>query len=497
MGDAQWYVDYTNNKCIRNCSPDNLFDPSSPLDLYTDTDYSYECGGLKPASDASWADIADCCSNRLASLQPTYCAYRSEGGSDSPPNPAVYPGTGKWYADAGNSLCVQDYPVDAAQPTYGGTVTAASTKLYTSAADCCSTSLPWVSECATRSSKGQGVPTDIYWASPDGCRMDCNNDVNCAPAPTSAKLYQTANDCCTEANPWVNLDYCVSRADPAFDESDSATTGSNLWFVDYEDGVCRKDCYPSSADPECEWADNGSMTFYSTSTDCCSGALGSQNQYACVEASDNGETINSVATNKWYVTSDSDQPCAEDCATSPATPCGGVIAKTGAKLYDSAAECCEQAYAWVDNDLCEKLSLNAAGATYTNKWYVSYSDDGKYLQISVVIVIHLIRPLTEYCCLFLSSACQKDCDPTAGSPPNPACHGTPDDISTPLYTTVEACCAARLGWINADTCKTSSETGASPSSTDSPGSGAWRKNDSWSYCVLGKFVIHPILCWST
>ena len=116
-----------------------------------------------------------------------------------------------------------------------------------------------------------------------------------------------------------------------------------------------------------------------------------------------------------------------------------------------------------------------------------------------MILNHLIRPLTEYCCLFLSlSACQQDCDPAAAANANnKACNGTPDDISTPLYTTVEACCAARLGWINADTCKTSSETGASSSSTDSPGSGAWRKNDAWSSCVLGKFVIHPILCCST
>ena len=455
-GDAEWYVDYTNNKCIRNCSPDNLFDPNSDTDKYTDTAYSYECGGLKPASDDSWTDIDDCCSNRLTSLQPTYCAYRSELGSSPAPTPA-YPGTGKWYADAGNSLCVQDYPVNAAQPTYGGTVTAASTKLYTTAADCCSTSLSWVSGCATRSSAGQGVPTNIFWASPDGCRMDCTGSPNCATAPTSAKLYQTAAECCAKANSWVNKDFCEKRAVSTFDESASTSSGTDLWFVDYEDGVCRKDCYPAGGSSPCDWADNGSMTFYSTSIDCCKGALGSQNQYACVEASDKGKTINTVATDKWYVKSDSDQPCAQDCATGGSnTACGGVIAKTGAKLYDSETECCQQAYAWVDNDLCEKLSLNVAGNTYTNNWYVSYSDN----------------------------ACQQDCDPTAGSPPNPACHGTPSDISTPLYTTPEACCAAKLSWINAGTCKTSSETGASPSSTDSPGAGAWRKNDAWSSCVL-------------
>ena len=112
-----------------------------------------------------------------------------------------------------------------------------------------------------------------------------------------------------------------------------------------------------------------------------------------------------------------------------------------------------------------------------------------------MIVNHLIRPLTEYCCLFLSlSACQQDCDPAAGSPPNPACHGTPDDISTTLFATPEACCAAKLGWIDDDVCKDASLTGAGPTATDSPGTGEWRKNDAWSYCVLGKFVVHP--CWS-
>merc|ERR1719409_1080430 len=57
-------------------------------------------------------------------------------------------------------------------------------------------------------------------------------------------------------------------------------------------------------------------------------------------------------------------------------------------------------------------------------------------------------------------------------------------ISTTLFATPEACCAAKLGWIDDDVCKDASLTGAGPTATDSPGTGQWRKNDAWSYCVL-------------
>ena len=65
-----------------------------------------------------------------------------------------------------------------------------------------------------------------------------------------------------------------------------------------------------------------------------------------------------------------------------------------------------------------------------------------------------------------------------------------------MYASASACCAAKLSWIPKETCETASTTGVDPTDSDSPGTGAWRKNDSWSYCVLGEFVILLISCCS-
>ena len=65
-----------------------------------------------------------------------------------------------------------------------------------------------------------------------------------------------------------------------------------------------------------------------------------------------------------------------------------------------------------------------------------------------------------------------------------------------MFTSASACCAAKLSWITKETCETASITGVDPTDSDSPGTGAWRKNDSWSYCVLGEFVILQISCCS-
>ncbi len=80
--------------------------------------------------------------------------------------------------------------------------------------------------------------------------------------------------------------------------------------------------------------------------------------------------------------------------------------------------------------------------------------------------------------------CKKDC--TDGT--DPACDGRPDDTTTPMFATADLCCAAKLNWIDKDTCVTSSNTGVDPTDSDSPGKGEWRKNSSWSACVLGEFV---------
>lgn len=89
----------------------------------------------------------------------------------------------------------------------------------------------------------------------------------------------------------------------------------------------------------------------------------------------------------------------------------------------------------------------------------------------------------------ISTACHQDCDPTAGGAAA-SCKGSPDDLSTPLYAD-EATCCARMGWVDAGTCEANSLAGTSSSSAaeSGPGTGEWRKNDGYSQCVLGEFVI--------
>jgi len=469
MGDASWYGDQTDQKCVRNCDTLNLFDPASTnsLSLHSFADdpagssnTEYECGGLRPEwLDQDYVDEDVCCENVFTSLQEDFCAYKSTTGSAPAPTPA-YTGTYEWYVDGSNSICKQDCVVGSVTPTSspatsascGGTIEASSVSLYTSEADCCSAQLAWLPSagCEARSIAGENNPTDLFWASSDGCREDCTGSTNCESAPSSAKLYSDAEECCKKANNWLDLEWCETRAARDFS---STSTGTGQWFVDYEDGVCHKDCGNSS--PECELATSGSLNFFSSASDCCKGSLGSVDQDACVQGSTQGLTISTVPTNKWYVASGgsgSDQPCKEDCETSGSAPsCGGIVAKNGIRLYDSASDCCKQAYSWVDSDLCEKQSGNAD--QHTLKWYVDYG----------------------------ANVCKLDCEVDST---NPECDGYPEEQSTKMFTSASACCAAKLSWITKETCETASITGVDPTDSDSPGTGAWRKNDSWSYCVL-------------
>jgi hypothetical protein len=201
----------------------------------------YECGGFNSWSgQATYATIAACCSAAFGSQQPAYCAHQSQTGSKSPPDPYLgtsVPGSTteeKWYADSSNSICKQDCPVGTAQQC-GGTIKDASTDLYSDAATCCRNALPWIDRtgCTTRSTNGEGQPTDLYWYSQEGCREDCSgtSQPNCASAPSTVKLYPDAETCCKNANSWLNLEWCKTRADPDFDPSKVSSTGSNLWCL--------------------------------------------------------------------------------------------------------------------------------------------------------------------------------------------------------------------------------------------------------------------------
>ena len=96
--------------------------------------------------------------------------------------------------------------------------------------------------------------------------------------------------------------------------------------------------------------------------------------------------------------------------------------------------------------------------------------------------------LTPESSVYISTtACHQDCAVGGAD----SCKGSPSDLSTPLYADTTTCCA-RLGWVEANTCAANSAAGTSSSSSaadSGPGTSQWKKNDGYSKCVLGEFVI--------
>lgn len=485
----------------------NLFQPTALTTEWTGSVggsifQSYECGGLlsyPTPTQAVYSDASSCCKDVYGDQNNDYCTFQSTEGLAPAPTPP-YTGTDKWYADSGKGICVPDCPTgsDLGGVPCGGIVKDAFTTLYADSAACCTGSALGSDAftCEARSDAGAGVATEKYFAGADGCYNDCTGDPNCKTAPASSTLYATALACCQKHFSWLKQEYCTTRADSEFVTSADTPGGTNLWYVDYQNGVCKQDCFDTGSAPECKYSSSGglSLGWYSTAADCCKNKLPSVGD-VCTKASTDGTALDNTATDKWYVTGNYDQPCAKDCAVNLGdTGCGGIKAKNGDALYADAATCCSTAFSWVDKARCEALSADPKGpGAYTNKWYVSYQDNSKYCDMSFVKrLIICTKPHcanTRIICLPLT-ACHQDCDPTADGAAA-SCKGGPDDLSTPLYADETLCCA-RMGWVKAATCKANSAAGTSSSSSaavSGPGLGQWRKNDGYSKCVLGEFVI--------
>jgi hypothetical protein len=403
---------------------DNLFQPSALTTLWSgsvggSTFQSYECGGLLSYQGQSvYSDAASCCGDAFGDQNNDYCTFQSTQGLAPAPAPE-YAGTLEWYGDSAAGICVPDCPSgsfldSAATPAVfasasggtapyrpcGGIIKDAFTKLYADSAACCTGSSvgPDAFTCGARSDVGDGVATGKFFAGADGCYSDCTGNPNCKTAPASSTLYATASECCQKHFSWLKEDYCTTRAAPTFSTSAAAPGGTDLWYVDYQNGVCKKDCLNTVANPQCEYSTSGglSLGWYGSAADCCTNKLPSVGD-VCAQASAAGTALDNTATNKWYVTGNYDQPCAKDCAVATGSPeCGGIKAKNGDAFYVDAATCCSTAFSWVDSDLCEALSGDPDA--HTDKWYVSYQDNSKYCDMS--FVKHLIICTKSHCANF-------------------------------------------------------------------------------------------------
>lgn len=221
--------------------------------------------------------------------------------------------------------------------------------------------------------------------------------------------------------------------------------------------------------------------FESTKDACC-------DRYYGWRAADckGGVATTLTGTNKFYPTWGTDEHrCARDCATSSGNAaCGGILGSgTGQSTYDTATECCNARYSWLEKDYCIAVS-NGQVWTGTQKFYLDSTENicvqdcdgsapcGGIIEQSWVGLYDTI----ELCCSNALSSldptyCAAQSNPSVtntnkwfveGSICKKDCAGTGDECASPsswdkLYDNAEACCQGKLSWVQEDFCKTRSD----------------------------------------
>lgn len=422
-GTKDYYALWTDNppRCAADC-PTSSGDPA--------------CGGLLgPGQAASFGTSEACCAQHFGYLRSEYCVAISGGGQ--------YGGTGKYYLDSSENICVQD--CEGIAPC-GGIMTQSWVSLYDTIADCCSNKLPNLDSDFCESQSDPAIAATNKWFV-DGnlCKKDCAGTGSECGSYTWGLLYDTAAACCTGGLAWVNDDYCASRSDPATNGVNGQAY-TNLWFVDYSQTLCVKDCGTAS-DPACgdigDANQAASTTLYDTAASCCSTKLGWIDSTSCAASSIAG-AASETGTNQWYPDYSTAKRCVQDCPTSSGPPaCGGVAPNNGGvPKYATVASCCSERFGWYNQDLCVALSeAGPSGTASTNKWYVDYD----------------------------AEVCVQDCPDGLGL----SCSGNPSSLSEPLYDAPADCCSAKLGYIDGATCASRSMNGGAAPTV---GSNQWYPN---------------------
>eukprot|EP00579_Thalassiosira_antarctica_P012236 CAMPEP_0201921378 /NCGR_PEP_ID=MMETSP0903-20130614/9718_1 /ASSEMBLY_ACC=CAM_ASM_000552 /TAXON_ID=420261 /ORGANISM="Thalassiosira antarctica, Strain CCMP982" /LENGTH=702 /DNA_ID=CAMNT_0048458327 /DNA_START=84 /DNA_END=2192 /DNA_ORIENTATION=+ len=431
-GTGDFYVDWNSSprRCVKDCPTSN----GAP------------CGGLLgPGSGrVNHHNSADCCADALASIKQDYCVAVSEGGT--------WGGGGDYYLDTSENICVQD--CGGAAPC-GGIVTQSYITTYPTIELCCSSKLPSLdSAFCVAQSNPDSTGTNLWFVDRMVCKKDCvGSGDECGRASRYDILHDTAAECCSKMLNWMpSPEYCESRSDPDTYGVPSGSKSTGLWFVNYADNVCNKDCDSASTDAACaDLSDGSSVNLYDTSLECCNSKLNWIDSSTCDTVSTSGAAAASTGTNKWYADFSSSKRCVMDCAKGSENPaCGGIVANSaGESFYPDVVQCCSKKFQWYQKDLCKALSEVGAGQdAATNLWYVKYG----------------------------SNMCVQDC-PTGGAV---SCGGNPSSFSEPMYTTAALCCAAKLNWLNQDQCDNMSTNGAS---SPTVGSDLWYADYNGKKCA--------------
>eukprot|EP00804_Cyclotella_cryptica_P028907 CCRYP_008477-RA/>CCRYP_008477-RA protein AED:0.15 eAED:0.15 QI:1290/1/0.5/1/1/1/2/0/392 len=345
-------------------------------------------------------------------------------------------------------VCNKDCAADTSVPECTPLVDKSAT-LFDTVELCCTGKLGWIDAtlCKTVSTGGVAAAnngTEKYYAdysnSPPRCAKDCDTAGNpeCGGVLSNVggvQMFDTVAACCSAKFGWMSSALCASF---------TTSAPTNKWYVDYQTNSCKQDC-PVAANSPCGGAPTDySMQLFDDAATCCSTKLGWVQADTCTTTSETG-TASTTGTLKFYVDY-TVGTCKKDCPVSDTSPeCGGVLTNSvGETLFPTAAACCSAKFGWIDTDLCEAMVTKG----YTDKYYVSYSDN----------------------------ACKRDCKTTS----SPECGGNPTDLATQLFTTAAECCSKKLSWVNSASCITKSETGSEAAAT---GSLKWYVDWSISKCV--------------
>lgn len=315
VGTNKYYPAWTEStpRCASDCAPAS----DAP-----------QCGGiLGPGVGVTYNDPATCCAAHFASQQPDYCAALA--------------------LDQSEHICVRD--CDGPAPC-GGVAKQLWVELFDTIAECCSTKLPLLDpDFCVALSDPENSATNKWFVdgNGNGCSKDCEGSgPECGSYSGWGTLYNDAASCCSSGLAWMSEEYCKSRSDPDSYGVPVGEESTGLFYVDYSNSYCVKDC-TTSEDPTCQdLGNNGqSIDLYSVGAQCCSAKLSWNDNDSCAQASLAGSAAEATGTNKWYADYASRKRCVVDCPTTDENPnSGGVASGGGVSKYDTVAQCCEEKF---------------------------------------------------------------------------------------------------------------------------------------------------------
>lgn len=144
-------------------------------------------------------------------------------------------------------------------------------RLHDTVRECCEEEMGWQDPdlCASLSDPSSVGTNKFYVIQKDKkCAQDCpsTSGTPCAGSPehVSARLYDTATECCEEKLPWMTLDQCLA----ATNDSSGSVTGTGDWYVKWELEKCVKDCLVGDG-PNCGGLTESWDIPHANVADCC------------------------------------------------------------------------------------------------------------------------------------------------------------------------------------------------------------------------------------